>query len=259
MKLAILALNLTALAFAQLEDKSTEHRSYSGVMQLEIDNINGFVEVTGGNGNTVEADVARTLRADSRDGLERARKDVRLEISQSSGLLRMKVDRPLQDSWRDYQINYDFTVRVPRKIRLDLHSVNGRVSTDSTAGDFTVRTTNGRIDLTNVEGSGSASTVNGSLKAIFTRNPSAASSFKSVNGTLDVTFRPDLNADLTTSTLHGGVYTDFPVTGLPIAADRQSGRQVWRGGRMSRVRVGRGGPEMRFETVNGRILIRNRG
>ena len=105
-----------------------------------------------------------------------------------------------------------------------------------------------------MEGSGDAHTVNGGVKAVFARNPAGPSSFKSVNGTLDVVFRPDLNADLRMTTVNGGLYTDFPVIPEP---EKRGGRFVWGGNHGSRVRIGNGGPELTFETVNGNVLIKN--
>ena len=61
------------------------------------------------------------------------------------------------------------------------------------------------------------------MKVTFARNPKAATSFKSVNGTLDITFRGGLNADVKMKTMNGGMYTDFPVTALPVAAINRSG------------------------------------
>jgi len=113
-----------------------------------------------------------------------------------------------------------------------------------------------------VEGSGSVHSVNGGVKVSYVRNPKAATSFKSVNGTLDVTFRGGLNADAKMKTMNGGLYTDFPVTALPVAAsvqpERRDGGFVWKSNRMTGVRIGSGGPELSFETLNGNVLIKNR-
>jgi DUF4097 and DUF4098 domain-containing protein YvlB len=115
--------------------------------------------------------------------------------------------------------------------------------------------------MKDVEGSGSVSTVNGGVKVAFASNPKAATSFHSVNGTLDVTFRGGLNADVHMKTMNGGMYTDFPVTTLPIAStqpEQRNGKFVWRSNRMTGVRIGSGGPELSFETLNGSVLIKNR-
>ena len=63
-------------------------------------------------------------------------------------------------------------------------------------------------------------------------------------------------------TFNGGAYTDFPVTALPRAApvaERRDGKFVYRADKSTSVRIGNGGPEYKFDTLNGSIRIINRG
>jgi hypothetical protein len=41
-----------------------------------------------------------------------------------------------------------------------------------------------------------------------------------------------------------------------VATQNRNGKFVYRPGRLSRVRIGAGGPELKFQTVNGDIRIR---
>jgi DUF4097 and DUF4098 domain-containing protein YvlB len=162
-----------------------------------------------------------------------------------------------------YDFTYNFKVRVPRDIYLELKTVNdSHVLVEGTSGDYKISNVNGGIEMREVEGSGSVHTVNGKVTVSFARNPKQATSFKSVNGTLDVTFRGGLNADAKMKTMNGGLYTDFPVTALPVSAsvqpERRDGGFVWKSNRMTGVRIGSGGPELSFETLNGNVLIKNR-
>src|SRR5580704_4148112 len=93
----VLALSLGLTALAQtIEDKSTEHRTFSGVRELIIDNVTGSIDVTASTGNSVEADITRTLSAESQDRIALARKEVRLDVAQEGGLLRLLVDGPFR-------------------------------------------------------------------------------------------------------------------------------------------------------------------
>jgi DUF4097 and DUF4098 domain-containing protein YvlB len=259
----VLAVSLGALGFAQnIEDKSTEHRSFPGVRELIVDNVTGSIEVTASNGSSVEADITRTLSAESQDRIALARKEVRLDVTQEGGLVRLMVDGPFRHGYSGYHAAYDFKLRVPRDIKLDLRTVNkSNITVQGTSGDFNISNVNGGIEMSDIQGSGNVHTVNGPLKVTFARNPAGASSFKSVNGTLDVSFRPGLNADVKMKTMNGGLFTDFPVSALPVAGaqpERRDGKFVFRGNRMTGVRIGNGGPELSFETLNGDVLIKNR-
>ena len=59
--------------------------------------------------------------------------------------------------------------------------------------------------------------MNGPLEASFERAPTGATSFKTINGDVEVTFPADLAADLEFQTMHGEIYTDFDVE--PLARD----------------------------------------
>src|SRR5262249_2396734 len=147
-----------------------------------------------------------------------------LSETQQGGLLRLRVDGPFRcgdgcTHWNSntYEFEYNFKLKVPRNLSLDLRTVNkSHILIDGTSGEFRVSNVNGGIEMRDVEGSGSVTTVNGPVKVTFARNPTGATSFKSVNGTLDVAFRSGLNADVRMKTMNGGMYTDFQVAAMPL-------------------------------------------
>lgn len=264
MKPAILGLILT-FALHAAEEKTTEHKTFSGVRELVIDNITGFIEVTASAGGSVEMDIDKTLSGSSADRIALAKKEISLDTTQEGGLVRLVVDGPFRrySNWHDvYRFNYDFKVRVPRDVKLELRTVNNsHITVEGTAGDYTISNVNGPIEMKDIEGSGTIHTVNGGVKVTYARNPQAATSFKSVNGSLDISFRAGLNADVKMKTMNGGLYTDFDVSALPVVAsapETRNGKLVWSSRRMTGVRIGRGGPELQFETLNGNVMIKNR-
>jgi len=201
-----------------------------------------------------------------------ARREISLAERREGGLVQLMVDGPFRCHCSDnsvnfrgrqlYDFSYDFKIKVPRDVALDLRTVNkSHILVEGTAGDFKINNVNGGIEMREIEGSGTVHTVNGPVKVTFARNPRGASSFKSVNGTLDVAFRSGLNADVKMKTFNGGMYTDFQVMTLPVSSDppeHVDGKIVFRRNRMTGVRIGSGGPELSFETLNGDVLIKNR-
>ena len=59
------------------------HRSFPGAKSLEIDNVNGTIEVMGSSGSEIEADIEKTLRADDQERADAAKREVKLDISQT--------------------------------------------------------------------------------------------------------------------------------------------------------------------------------
>jgi len=255
-----------------VQDHETIQKSFSMLAaahkSLEIDNIFGSIEVTGDASNDALLVVQKTLRAESKDSLERARREVTLDITQQEGLLKLYVNGPFRchcddcsDSRRDddYSVKMDFQVRVPRDIDIKLKTVNeGSVVVHNINGSFLVRNVNGDIKMENLSGSGTARTVNGPVRVSFRENPRENSEFRTVNGEVELRFAHDLSADFRFKTFNGGVYSDFPVTALPVHAvseERRGGRLILRADRFTGARVGSGGPEIQAENLNGDIRI----
>lgn len=252
---------LPALAQGQVESRTTEHRSFAGVRDILIDNIRGDIDVTAGEGDRVEVDIATTLRADNQDRLELAKKEITVVATQQGAFLRLVVDGPFRTGdgrSAGYEFQHDFRVRVPKTVALDLHTVKSRVTVDGTTGGFKVRSVSGPVELSHMGGSGEASTVSGAVTASFSRNPAGPVYLRSVHGKVEASFSPTLHATVAVKTVHGGFYTDFE-TRADVQAnspEQVDGKYIWKRNRTTQVQIGGGGPELRLETVSGDILIR---
>ncbi|MCZ6619767.1 MAG: hypothetical protein O7E57_16730, partial [Gammaproteobacteria bacterium] len=129
-------------------------------------------------------------------------------------------------------------------------------------GDLELSNVNGHIEATGISGLVVAETVNGSVKVEFNKvTPDRFMAFSTHNGSVDVTFPPDVKADLYLDTARGSIYSDFKIEldNSPVIVTEDANE------RGTRIRVEKqvrgtlngGGPEMRFETYNGSIYIRN--
>jgi len=239
-----------------------------GQKSLEVDNVWGSIEVIADTTDKVELTVARTNQAESKEKLEKAKKEVTLDITQEEGALKLYVNGPFRCQCDDcrhsrddegYRVKMDFKVHVPRDIDIKVKTVNeGRVKVSNINGSFVVRNVNGDIEMDNVAGSGTARTVNGPVIVSFRQNPHENSEFKTVNGSIELRFAHDLSADFRFKTFNGGIYSDFPVTTLPVHAiqeERRGGKMVYRADRFTGARVNGGGPEIQIENLNGDIRI----
>ncbi len=239
--------------------------------ELQVDNIFGSIEVEGSSGEEVKLIAHKTIRGKNSEKIQKAKEEVKLEISEEGNAIDLYVDGPFRcgegrrwRSWRDpgYEVQFDFELKVPHKTNLYLKTVNnGDIRVNNIEGELVVNNVNGKIEMEEVAGSVEAHTVNGRVKTLFNRNPEADCSFRTINGDLEISFCPDLSADLRLKTFNGQAYSDFPVTYLPpekAVAERKQGKYVYKSNRFSSVRVGKGGPEMKFDTLNGDILINKR-
>lgn len=276
MKTAIILACAATLAYGfDQEDKETIRRNFPAAARLEVDNVNGFIHVTGYNGTEIQMVTEKTIHAESQERLDAAKREVKLDTTQSGDTLTFYVDGPFRchcddgrsgmrdRSHRDYRVTYDFEIKVPAATILRLGTVNGGdVRVENTTGDFDVANVNGGVELREVAGSGPVHTVNGKITVLFSRNPAKNCSFKTVNGGIETSFRPNLSADVRVKTFNGQAYTDFDVTSLPAlspVSERRDGKFIYRSDRSTGLRIGNGGPEFSFDTLNGSIRIINRG
>jgi hypothetical protein len=256
----------------RLEEREQVHRTFSNDRTLDVDEVNGFITVTGDGGNTIRVDAEKVIRADTPEEMARGKREVVLDVNEKDGIEQLYVNGPFRDSNhasdnhgfhehsdRHYDVTYNFTIHVPRATELRLRTINGKIEAQDTTGRFDLHTINGALKMTDVAGSGSAETLNGDTTVKFRENPKADSLFKSFNGKVEAWFQPDLSARLAVKTFNGGAYTDFDTTALansPMKSEPKNGRMVYKSDQLSRLQVGTGGPELRFETFNGSIHIR---
>jgi hypothetical protein len=269
----------------------------AGPWKLSIDNLTGSIRVAASDQRSIELSLTKVIAARSTEYVATARQEVTLDVNESSDGLDLYVDGPFRcqcndrcngivtprgscrgdcsngggkcwdnrrnrDFDRNYRVRYDFVLKVPKTIALCLKTVNdGDVRVDGAAGDFDISNVNGAIDMLNISGSGRARTINRDVRVMFARNPTEASSFATLNGNTIVYFQPTLAANLRVKTFNGQIFTDFDtshLTGLAPVAERRDGKFIYRSDHGTGLRVGAGGPELRFETLNGDIRILQR-
>ena len=258
----------------KLEEKETIRKTFDvgtgpGAKKLLVDNIHGYVHVTGYGGSEVRVSVEKHIFADTKEAVAEAKRDIKLDMSQQGSFVRLYEDGPFRtstgmnyrgDDYYGYRVAFDFDVEVPFETELVLKTVNqGDIQVKGTTGDYDIHGLNGGIEMEEVAGSGTVHTLNGKVKVTYSKNPVKATQFKTLNGSVDVYFRDGLNADLKFKKLNGGIYTDFDVTALPRmeagASGSGNGKFVYRPDRMMGGRTGKGGPELSFETLNGSIRL----
>jgi hypothetical protein len=171
------------------------------------------------------------------------------------------------------EVKTDFTrqslaldISVPRNTSVRLKTGNGGdMTVTGVRGEHELSNVNGRIVANDIAGSLVASTTNGTIRATFTDvTAGKPMSFTTFNGDVDVTFPAKLAATLRVTTGHGDLYTDFDVAAQSqpqppvVTPGGQNGRYEVRLERETVVVVGKGGPDIRFKTFNGNVMVRKR-
>jgi hypothetical protein len=244
----------------------------AGRSTLALYNISGSVTVTGYAGNKILVEATKTIRADDAKTLEIGKNEMKLGFAQHGDSVVVYTaapydSRPHNERNRsehvhiDYDYDVDYVVKVPYQLNLHVSTVNnGVVLIQDVAGPLNAGNVNGAITLRNVKGTTHAHTVNGNVEAAYAANPPGASSYHTINGQIKVKYPANFGADLHFKSMNGQLYTDFPNTEvLPVQVTKNKQGKgdgtVYKLSKDTAVRIGKGGPDFRFETLNGDVTI----
>src|SRR5215510_10402379 len=86
----------------RVEDKETVRKSFdvtsgSGPKRLLVDNVSGFVHVTGYSGSQVQVVAEKHIFAYSNEAVQEAKRDVKLDLTQQGNFARDYVDGPCRN------------------------------------------------------------------------------------------------------------------------------------------------------------------
>jgi DUF4097 and DUF4098 domain-containing protein YvlB len=219
--------------------------------RMEIENINGSVEVTQGSGRTALVEVTKTVKRGNGDL-------VKAVMEESRGMMRVCTIYLNQDPDRtscrgnnsqrgnEFQVEMTYVVQVPAGVAVEINTVNGGVVLTGLDTPASVSTVNGSIEFT-AAGAHSLETVNGQIRARLTRADWAGSlDIETVNGSVDLTLPASFAAEVSGETVNGRVNSDFPIT-----IEGRWGPKSFRG-----TINGGGSRSLNIETVNGAIRLR---
>jgi DUF4097 and DUF4098 domain-containing protein YvlB len=269
-KYVILLATITGLAAGQPLRAQSDNRvtvpvsDPSRPITLRAHLVNGSITVKGGEVKEV------VVEAHARGGNEETRHDGKAEGMKhipmtSTGLNIDAESNNVRISTDSFQRTIDLTITVPTHSSLSLHTVNdGNIVVSGVDGELDVNDVNGDVDLKNIGGSVVAHALNGHVVVTFNRiDPAKPMAFSSLNGDIDVTFPPDLKANVTMRTDNGEVYSDFDVK-LQANAPQQTVEDDRGKGGKYRVKIDKnvkgsingGGQDIQFKNFNGNIYIR---
>ena len=281
---ALIALGCLAALSARAQERiAVPLTDASRPAVLEVDTLGSAINVSAYDGKEVvivarENTANEAERDDDRPGPAprppRARVKADDDEASTAGLQRIpntSIGLTATEENNLVTVRTDFTrqplaldISVPRNTSLHLKAVNGGdVTVTGVHGQHEISNVSGRIVANDIAGSLVASSTNGTIRASFTEvTAGKPMSFNTFNGDVDVTFPAKLAATLRVTSGRGELYTDFDAAVQPqppvVTQGGQNGRYEVRLERETVVVVGKGGPDIRFKTFNGNVMVRKR-
>ena len=218
-----------------------------------IRNINGSVTVVPATGDSLEVTAVKTYRRSDPASVRLVAVPYDGGVSicavwQNSGGCEPGGEgvKLKHGSARRNDVAVEFTVRLPRRVRVGATTVNGGVHVTGASAPIVASTVSGDVDAETSAGPVSAVSVNGGVRArMRTFGDTGAVSLFTVNGPVTAELPPQLDADVEATTINGSINTDYPlgVTGKYVSHKLKG-------------TLGGGGRAVHITTVNGSITLK---
>ncbi len=233
--------------------------------RITIVNVNGDITIGSWDRHEVKMKAVKRARAESEEEARLLLDKTTVQLDRTEAVIDIRTAAPKKPG-RNRNVSVAYIVTVPRKIDLEVKTVNGRVDVDDVSGAVEAKTSNGRIELTGIVGTIQAKTTNGKIGLLEVLGPinakTANGSIKAevggsgeqqheiraatTNGGIEVTLPKGLKANLKASTVNGKINTVFPVTVKGLISKSVDGV------------INGGGELIHLRTVNGSIRLKER-
>jgi Putative adhesin len=234
------------------EETAQWHKTYQldANGRLEINNVNGKIEVEPSAGNTVDVSAVKKARGASADAAKASLDRATIVDDVSSGRIKIetKVERMSGVVFNAGNVTVEYHVKVPAGAEVKFTTVNGGIEITGLQGRISAETTNGGVTTRDVSGQLDASTTNGGLDIDMSRVPEAGVKLEFTNGGLKMRMPRDAKATISASITNGGISSND----LQIESTGENTRRRLEG------RLNGGGGRIQIEGTNGGITLSGR-
>ena len=254
---------------------------------LIVENINGSIEVEAYNGSNIQVELDLEIDAKSERLIEKGFQEIQLGVLEKEDIIVLYMDNPCSEdrslatreqllkghsfNWSKncqwdakYYFNLDYKIKVPRKLNVRLSTVNqGEIKLSGVQGTIQVNNVNGGIHLQDIAGKTKAHTVNGNVVISYQKNPTLDCDYYTLNGNIELLYQKGFSADAYFESMHGEFSSNIDELELlpqrlePTKTKSEKGIKYKIGGAKN-LRIRSGGPLMRFETLNGDVIVKER-
>ena len=234
------------------EETAQWHKTYQLAAngRLEINNVNGKIEVEPSTGNSVDVSAVKKARGASAESARASLDRATIVENVSSGEIKIetKVEKSTGVVFNSGNVTVEYHVKVPAGAEVKFTNVNGNISITGLQGRINAETTNGGVTTRDVSGQLDASTTNGGLDIDMSRVPEGGVKLEFTNGGLKMRVPRDAKATISASIANGGINSND----LQIEATGDNSRRRLEG------RMNGGGGRIQIEGTNGGITLSGR-
>jgi hypothetical protein len=234
-----------AMAREQATAEWTKSYPLAAGGRLEIDNVNGRIDVQGWDGATVDVRAERLGKGATPEEAKRMLDRIQIVEEVSGARIRLQTKVTTATSWLGGGTEVRYFVKVPAGAEIDVETVNGGIEITGTRGRVIAETTNGGVTARRIGGPIDASTTNGGVDVDVEAVTEPGIDLECTNGGISLRLPRDAKATLVASITNGGIDAD----NLSIELVGKATRRRLEG------RLNGGGPRIALDGTNGGIRI----
>lgn len=274
-----LCVGVNAQEFEETIKKELQFSSNSSTNILDVQNVNGGIQVEGYSGNTILIEVRKTIKAKNQEYLEEGKQEIGVSVEDQGNQIFVYLDSPWtyfdankgrfahREQYNNherprYRYHLEFTVKVPFTTSLRLGTMNdGDILVKNVQGSLIkVNNLNGGIDLENIAGKTDVNALNRDINISYKTNPTEDCYYNSLNGDITVIFQDNLNADVSFKSMNGDLYTNYDTVSLQpqVVHKEVKGKKgvKYKVDSKESYRIGNGGIKLDFNLLNGDALVK---
>ncbi|MGE0041225.1 MAG: DUF4097 domain-containing protein [Vicinamibacterales bacterium] len=130
---------------------------------LDLENLSGDVEVTGGDGQDIRVEAVKRVRARGGDA-DRLLEALRVDIRRVGDRIEVRTQYP-RSTGRDVSASVAYTVTVPSGASVAVKTVSGDVRVLRVAGEVRAESVSGNVEVTGTPNLATAKSVSGNVTA----------------------------------------------------------------------------------------------
>jgi hypothetical protein len=246
----VLVLAGCEMSFGNLAGRATDEWTHTYPLQpggeIQIDNANGAIDVTGIDGSTVEVKAERIAKAATDEGARELLPRIKITENATPDRIVIETEK-MSGIMMGVSTEVRYHVRAPKSAKVRLINTNGRVNVTGMTGDVIAKTSNGGVVGKDLAGPVSASTTNGGVAIDLASLGAGPIELSTTNGGVALSLPESAKADVDATCTNGGIR----ITGLTLQLEEQSRRRV-------KGTLNGGGTSVRLHTTNGGVRLRSR-
>ncbi len=178
----------------EAEDSFSFEVQVGNSSKLRLEGVNSEITITGtSSANSVTITGIKRVGSDSTQDAQEHLQELEVNVQSLTNEVFVETIQPQDTGCRKYVV--DYTITLPRNLKVQVKNFNGIVTIDSMDNDITVNNVNGNITLTEIVGSALVNLVNGIIESKVTLPLNGTIDLNTLNGDINLTIPVNTSAE----------------------------------------------------------------